>query len=94
MLLLKEAIEVLEKSDLKMTERRVRMLEIMYSENRYLSAREVKNILEEDYPGISPDTIYRNLHSFSMLELLEETEISGDKYFGSGIDGYEFTLIP
>ena len=48
MLLLKEAIEVLEKSDLKMTERRVRMLEIMHSENRYLSAREVKNILEED----------------------------------------------
>lgn len=95
MLLLKEAIEVLKKSDLKMTERRVRMLEIMYSENRYLSAREVKEMLEEDYPGISPDTIYRNLHSFSMLEILEETEISGDKYFRSncGVDEHHHHFI-
>ena len=65
--LFKKALEVLENSTLKITERRVRMLEVLYSENRYLSAKEVKIFLKEDYPGISPDTIYRNLHSFSEL---------------------------
>lgn len=79
--LLKKAISVLENSELKMTERRVRMLEVLYAEDRYLSAKEVKEVLIEDYPGISPDTIYRNLHSFSELSILEETEISGEKYF-------------
>lgn len=79
--LFKKALEVLENSPLKITERRVRMLEVLYSEDRYLSAKEVKIFLKEDYPGISPDTIYRNLHSFSELTLLEETEISGEKYF-------------
>lgn len=81
MLLLKQALNKLATSELKMTERRVRMLEVLYFENRYLSAREVKDQLKEDYPGISPDTIYRNLHDFSTLEILEETEISGEKYF-------------
>lgn len=79
--LFKEALEVLEKNNLKITERRVRMLDVLYSEERYLSAKEVKQFLKEEYPGISPDTIYRNLHTFSELMLLEETEISGEKYF-------------
>lgn len=95
MLLLEEALQKLKNSDLKMTERRTRMLEIMYSEDRYLSAREVMEMLIEDYPGISPDTIYRNLHSFSTLEILEETEIAGDKYFRSncGIDEHHHHFI-
>lgn len=79
--LFEEAIKVLENSDLKMTERRIRLLEVLYKAGRYLSAKEVKELLKEDYPGISPDTIYRNLHSFSELTILEETEIAGEKYF-------------
>ncbi len=78
---LKEAINLLEESDLKITERRVQMIELMYQENRYLTAKEVKKELEQFYPGISPDTIYRNLHTFSNLNILEETEFNGEKYF-------------
>ncbi len=93
--LLKEALNLLEDSDLKMTERRVRMVEALYNEDRYLSAKEVKEILKEDYPGISPDTIYRNLHSFSTLSILEETEISGEKYFRAhcGVDSHHHHFI-
>lgn len=95
MALLKEALHILEDSELKNTERRVRMIELMFEENRYLSAKEVKQILSEDYPGISPDTIYRNLHSFSTLDILEETEISGEKYFRAncGIDTHHHHFI-
>lgn len=95
MVLFEEAIERLEASDLKITERRVRMLELIYEEDRYMSAKEVMELLEEDYPGISPDTIYRNLHSFSRLEILEETELEGEKVFRSncGIEEHHHHFI-
>jgi Fur family zinc uptake transcriptional regulator len=93
--LLEEALTLLEESKLKNTERRVRMIELMYAENRYLSAKEVMQMLEEDYPGISPDTIYRNLHSFSTLDILEETEMSGEKLFRAncGVDEHHHHFI-
>lgn len=79
--LLKEALDILKQSDLKITERRVQIIEVMYQSNRYLSAKEVKAELADSYPSISPDTIYRNLHSFSTLNILEETEFNGEKFF-------------
>lgn len=93
--LFKDAIKILEGSDLKMTERRVRMIELMYKEDRYMSAKEVKELVEGDYPGISPDTIYRNLHSFSTLDILEETEIGGEKVFRSncGVEEHHHHFI-
>ncbi|HLR91849.1 MAG TPA: Fur family transcriptional regulator [Atopostipes sp.] len=93
--LLKDALNILENSELKVTERRVRMIEVMYKEDRYLSAKEVKAELESTYPGISPDTIYRNLHSFSTLDILEETEIDGEKFFRAncGIDEHHHHFI-
>lgn len=93
--LLKDALETLEKSELKITERRVHMIEIMYQKNRYLSAKEVKTELEHNYPGISPDTIYRNLHSFSTLNILEETEFNGEKFFRAncGVDKHHHHFI-
>lgn len=79
--LLENALNTLEKSDLKITDRRRSILKTMYKENRYVSASEVKELLEEKYPNISPDTIYRNLNTFSEMELLEIAEFSGEKYF-------------
>lgn len=95
MALLKDAIDTLEASELKITERRLRMIELMYEEDRYLSAREVKELLEVDFPGISPDTIYRNLHSFSSLGILEETEVQGEKVFRSncGVEEHHHHFI-
>src|SRR5699024_2638055 len=93
--LLKNALETLEKSELKITERRVHMIEIMYQKNRYLSAKEVKTELEHNYPGISPDTIYRNIHSFYTLNILEETEFNGEKFFRAncGVDKHHHHFI-
>src|SRR5699024_12553565 len=93
--LLKDALETLEQSELKITERRVQMIEIMYQKNRYLCAKEVKAELENSYPGISPDTIYRNLHSFSELNILEETEFIVERFFRAncGIDEHHHHII-
>lgn len=81
--LLDEAIKVLERSTLKKTEKRIHMLELIYQESRYLSAKEIIDILKEDFPGISPDTVYRNLHSFTKLEIVEATELKNEKVFRS-----------
>lgn len=89
MLLLEQAIERFEASKLKKTERRIRILELIYHENRYMSAKELKKILEKDYPRISPDTIYRNLQSFFELDILEESELDGEKVFRSNCGNEE-----
>ena len=39
--------------------------------NRYVSAREVYEFMNETFKGVSYDTVYRNLHDFERLELLE-----------------------
>lgn len=75
------AIENLKDAGYKITERRIAMLEVLYGTKQHLTARDVKEKLNDEYPEISPDTIYRNLHTFFELGILEETEFDGEKYF-------------
>jgi Fur family zinc uptake transcriptional regulator len=37
--------------------------------------------MEPNYNGISFDTIYRNLHLFHSVGILESTELNGEKHF-------------
>lgn len=75
------AIDLMKKRGFKYTDKRRDILQLFSDEKRYLSAKEVQDSLKEDYPGLSFDTIYRNLSTFSELEILEETELEGEKKF-------------
>lgn len=77
----KRAIAKLKEAGFKITERRVAMLEVLSNTDRHQTAKDVTQKLTPKFPGISPDTIYRNLHTFSELGILEETEFEGEKYF-------------
>ncbi|WP_373446150.1 Fur family transcriptional regulator [Salinicoccus bachuensis] len=73
--------ERLQENKLKITQKRMRMIELFLDEDRYLSAKDVQELLNADYPGISYDTIYRNLYTLKDIEVLEQTTLSGEMHY-------------
>ncbi|GEL08799.1 Fur family transcriptional regulator [Salisediminibacterium halotolerans] len=76
-----EAMDKLKEKGYKYTRKRYDMLALFSDESRYLAAKDVLESLGGKYSGLSFDTIYRNLSLFSELEILEETELDGEKKF-------------
>jgi Fur family zinc uptake transcriptional regulator len=76
-----QALELLKGQGYKYTSKRQDILELFASEKRYLSAKDVLDHLKSKYPGLSFDTIYRNLAVFTNLEIFEITELEGEKRF-------------
>src|SRR5690625_3916672 len=78
---LKEAIKRLKDHGYKTTKRRKDMLAFFADNDRYRTAKELNEHLEITYQGISFDTVYRNLHLFHKLGILEMTELNSEKHF-------------
>lgn len=73
--------ERLKENSLKITQKRMRMIELFLQEDRYLSAKDIQELMNADYPGISYDTIYRNLYTLKDIEVLEQTTLSGEMHY-------------
>ncbi len=71
----------LRSNGLKVTDKRMTMIELFLSENRYLSAKEVQEKLEKIYPSLSHDTIYRNLYTLEEIGVLENTSFENEMQF-------------
>lgn len=78
---LTKAWEILKDSGFKKTDKREQILEMFEATDKYLTARDLLVVMKKDYPGMSYDTIYRNLATFVDLGILEETELSGERHF-------------
>ncbi|WP_042458465.1 Fur family transcriptional regulator [Neobacillus dielmonensis] len=76
-----EAIQHLKDHGFKQTGKREDMLQLFADSDKYLTAKDVFDQLKDDYPGLSFDTIYRNLALFVNMGILEMTELSGEKHF-------------
>lgn len=76
---IEQALETMKASGLKYTKKRELLMSYLIKRNRYVSAREVYEFMNETFKGVSYDTVYRNLHDFERLELLEKTELNGEQ---------------
>ncbi|MBD1372040.1 transcriptional repressor [Hazenella sp. IB182357] len=84
---LERALDILKDKGYKYTGKRKRLLDIFLVEGRYLSAKEILEAMQEAYPDLSFDTIYRNLSLFETLEIIEGTEWDGERKYRLHCDG-------
>ncbi|MFB5663124.1 Fur family transcriptional regulator [Alteribacillus sp. HJP-4] len=75
------ALDILKEKGYKFTGKREKILEIFSEDNRYLSAKHLHQFMMKDYPGLSIDTIYRNIKVFEKLNILESTELKAEKHY-------------
>ena len=86
---IEEALSILREKGYKMTERRKKILNFFNLErSKYKTARDLYEYMESHYPGISFDTVYRNLHLYEKLGILEATELNAEKHFRISCSGH------
>ncbi|MYL50936.1 transcriptional repressor [Halobacillus litoralis] len=80
------ALQRLKEKGYKRTKQRERILEIFVKQDQYIAAKEILKEIQNDFPGVSYDTIYRNLYMLTDVDILEATELGGEKHFRLGCD--------
>ncbi|ASN04821.1 Fur family transcriptional regulator [Virgibacillus necropolis] len=78
---LEDAIKKFKEHGYKSTAKREDILTYFTEADGYRTAKDLINYLEPTYAGISFDTVYRNLHLFNQVGILETTELDGEKHF-------------
>ncbi|GEN46690.1 Fur family transcriptional regulator [Alkalibacillus haloalkaliphilus] len=86
---LEKALGLLKQEGYKYTKKREDILEFFTEEDGYRTASDLLNFMGEKYGGLSYDTIYRNLHLFRELNILESTDLNGEKHFRLACDHHE-----
>jgi len=76
-----KALKLMKKNGYKITKRRKDILSYFKHVDGYRTAKDVIAYMRQRHEGISFDTIYRNLHLYNDLGILESTELQAEKHF-------------
>lgn len=76
-----ESMAKLNEAGYKYTKRRADMLAIFANETHFIKAKTVQERMADLYPGMSFDTVYRNLRLFVDYNLIETSEVNGERVF-------------
>ncbi len=77
----KEAINILQTHGYKMTNRRQAIIDYFSTSDGYRTAKDLYEHMKAKFSGISYDTVYRNLHLFHDLDILDSTSLNAEKHF-------------
>lgn len=69
---LKEALEQLKESDIRITPQRQAVLEFLITSKTHPTADEIYKGLSEKFPGMSVATVYNNLRLFTKIGFVQE----------------------
>lgn len=75
------AMKRLRKQGYQLTKQRKDILHFFERSDGYRTAKDLTQFMEKNYEKVSFDTIYRNLHLFNELDILEKTVLQGEKHF-------------
>ncbi|GCF93465.1 transcriptional repressor [Enterococcus florum] len=79
--LLEKALFKVKENGFKYTKKREALLNFLIKKNRYTAAREIYEHLNGLFPGLSYDTVYRNLREFVEIGIVEDTDYQGEMKF-------------
>jgi Fur family zinc uptake transcriptional regulator len=92
---IKMMIDAMAKKGWRITDQRRKLAELFTNTKGYLSPKDVYDSMREDYPGVSFDTVYRNLRLLSEMGVLEQFYFleSGLKFKASCLTHHHHHLI-
>lgn len=76
-----KALQILVDKGFKITKRREHIIDFFLKEEKYYPAKSLYDFIQKEDSGISYDTVYRNLHLYDDLGILESTTLNGEKHF-------------
>ncbi|MGD9677416.1 MAG: Fur family transcriptional regulator [Vulcanibacillus sp.] len=89
-----EVMKVLKDHGYKSTEQRKAIVQSIFQDNKYLTAKDILHQVKIIYPNISLDTIYRNLTTLVELDLIEVNQQDGEaKYKAPCIGNHHHHMI-
>lgn len=73
------AVKILKANNYKLTKQRRSLLNILANhEDRYMELTELDQLMRQEYPKMSYNTIYRNIKEFSEIGIVEENQNEND----------------
>ncbi|MGM0237747.1 fur family transcriptional regulator, zinc uptake regulator [Enterococcus sp. AZ103] len=79
--LLEKALVTVKDNGFKYTKKRETLIDFLIKNNRYVAAKELYDYMNDLFPGLSYDTVYRNLREFCEIGIIEDTELHGEMKF-------------